>query len=61
MNRFYIKEYAGNLRALVMEKDQEPKVKGLPPTYSSCIMFEQTELCELIKVLKEYADKTGNT
>ena len=57
---FQIKEYGKNI-SLIATYTREKPVQGLPLKYSNCIMFGQEDLCELIKVLQEYANKTRDS
>ena len=55
MTEFTVKEYGKNI-SLIATHTREKPVSGLPMTYSTCIMFGQENLCELIKVLQDYAN-----
>jgi hypothetical protein len=42
----------GNNTILVREEERIPKIKGLPPTSSSCIIMESEEIPQLIEFLQ---------
>jgi hypothetical protein len=60
MVKFKVRD-AGPALSVVREMEYIPKIQGLPPTVSQCIIIEHDELNDLIKVLQDYAngEKSG--
>jgi hypothetical protein len=61
MTDFKIKHFTDDLIILVREKEHVPKIQGLPPTSSQCILMNPDELELLLKVLQDYANERRNT
>ena len=56
MIKYEIRDYGNAGLMLVRIESREP-TEGLPPTFSSCIIFQPEELSLLMETLKDYANK----
>ena len=45
---------------VIREEEYIPRIQGLPPTSTQCIILEHDELNDLIKVLQDYANENRN-
>ena len=58
---YKLKTITDDIMLLVREKENIPRIQGLPPISSQCIIMEPDELDLLLKVVKDYADQRRNT
>ena len=54
---FQIKEYTKNGDVMLVRFKEEKPTEGLPPIRTQTILMNDDEINDLMKVLKEYADK----